>query len=709
MAKPFTSISEIRDLVNSQGALIKWCGCIDIRSVSILLVHRDGEMEYLRVDAREIRREPENLQSLSFVEATSDHDVLPRFLPEDGTRLSLLRRAAVLGINRGGTLYSGVGSVYGGQKCCTLSYDLETSTEDSLPSGFPLSSARILSIAALCTCGYEFYADGVVDSYASGQLAEMFIAATQDHRPDWLIGWNCYSFDNECLRYHIDSSLKTHFVVTRGGSAKKATYGSTLNLPGIYNVDLYVYLSRSQSHVFKNFKLSNVAEQLDVTRKMEMPQMSQTVDPMVLQDYNINDCKVVLDIWVKTGSDQSLPTLALCMCSPIYDSSRYVTGSMASTSVSSYLLSKGMTSRWSKCEKDADFQGGLVLEPLRGYYTDIVVCDFKSMYPSIMAGCNISPHSFQITKSDCQKDSVVLTGKDIRIKHGEELVTFAREPETHLASFMRFLIDERDRQRKKLPVYAGVLKVASNSVYGSLGYHNSSLFSPLCSSSVTAIGRYCLGRSKEIFESVGLKVIYGDTDSCFVVSNTPGMCTEPLVLKGLDELHTLWRDTPLSSMKMELEAHYSAGILIDKKRYCLLRGDDTVKYVGVSPARRDVAALTRSAAVLAAEAILRFGTERGGQIISEYFNTVILRAMRRGFTLSEVSRHTQKDGKKGFTYKHESGSTNFVPEESAHMDETVECNVGELVSNVAEEIRRFTLPCGMHTIRELLEKHSVDL
>src|SRR5690606_14531934 len=129
------------------------------------------------------------LSILSLVETTADAPGIPRLLPDDGSRVTIARRAADLGINRGGKAKPGVGQDYAYRECCTLSYDLETSTEDSQHAGFPLSSARILSIAALCTCGFEFFVEGVQQVLTSSEMVERFIESIAEHNPDWLIGW----------------------------------------------------------------------------------------------------------------------------------------------------------------------------------------------------------------------------------------------------------------------------------------------------------------------------------------------------------------------------------------------------------------------------------------------------------------------------------------------------------------------------------------
>lgn len=57
-----------------------------------------------------------------------------------------------------------------------------------------------------------------------------------------------------------------------------------------------------------------------------------------------------------------------------------------------------------------------------------------------------------------------------KVRLGERTVCFDNRNPSTMSWFIRFLIEERDRNRKTVPMYVKSLKVLSNSVYGSLGY-----------------------------------------------------------------------------------------------------------------------------------------------------------------------------------------------------------------------------------------------
>lgn len=300
----------------------------------------------------------------------------------------------MFGVNIGGDCTSGACKKYSSVGGCTLSYDIETSMKGVREGGFGLVDEEMLSIAAKCSCPVEFYVDRT-GALSSSELVSRFVLFVVDHMPTWTIGWNCYTFDNECMRYWCSGGLKDLFSVSRIGAFGKASYGSILNIPGVYNVDLMVYMNKSLYRL-PSFKLGDVAEYLDVTRKTIMPVMKGDVDAEVLKEYNMNDCVVTMAVWKKEKIEQTIPSLALCTASPVYDCCRYVTGTMAPLGYSSYLMSKGVAIRWGQCTEPQNYAGGYVMEPVRGIHENVVVCDFSSMYPTIIASCNIDPHTVKV-------------------------------------------------------------------------------------------------------------------------------------------------------------------------------------------------------------------------------------------------------------------------------------------------------------------------
>jgi DNA polymerase-2 len=151
-------------------------------------------------------------------------------------------------------------------------------------------------------------------------------------------------------------------------------------------------------------------------------------------------------------------------------------------------------------------QGGHVLEPVTGLHRYVWVFDFKSLYPSIIRTFNIDPLSYVATPAE---------GDDLIATPGG---SFRREPGI-LPRMLDELFPRREAAKKAGDEVAShAIKILMNSFYGVLGTPACRFFNPALANSITGMGREMLLWSKRWFEQAGFKVLYGDTDSLFVLS-----------------------------------------------------------------------------------------------------------------------------------------------------------------------------------------------
>jgi DNA polymerase II len=152
-------------------------------------------------------------------------------------------------------------------------------------------------------------------------------------------------------------------------------------------------------------------------------------------------------------------------------------------------------------------QGGHVLEPATGLHANVWVFDFKSLYPSIIRTFNIDPVSF-VPGSSPAGD-----GLDLIDTPGG---SFRRDPAI-LPRLLDELFPRREAaKRRRDDVAAHAIKILMNSFYGVLGTSACRFYNPALANSITGMGKKMLLWSKAWFESAGLEVLYGDTDSLFV-------------------------------------------------------------------------------------------------------------------------------------------------------------------------------------------------
>lgn len=164
--------------------------------------------------------------------------------------------------------------------------------------------------------------------------------------------------------------------------------------------------------------------------------------------------------------------------------------------------------------KKAKFQGGLVFEPEKGLHKNyILVMDFNSLYPSIIQEYNICFTT--IERSKLQNDELPKLPKQNEIgvlpKLLQQLVSRRRDVKNLMKDPKLSPIERAQLDIKQL-----ALKVTANSMYGCLGYVNSRFYAKPLAMLVTNKGREILMDTRQLAESLGLTVVYGDTDSVMI-------------------------------------------------------------------------------------------------------------------------------------------------------------------------------------------------
>jgi len=170
------------------------------------------------------------------------------------------------------------------------------------------------------------------------------------------------------------------------------------------------------------------------------------------------------------------------------------------------------------------YAGALVIEPPRGVLFNIAVLDIASLYPSIMKKYNLSYET--VEQTNCSKDMVI----DIVDETNKKIHSVCREKTgliseiTGLLRDFRVKIYKKKSKAKNLPeeqlawydVVQQAIKVFINASYGVFGSENFPLYSPAVAESVTALGRKSLYLILRKACEIGVKVVYGDTDSIFL-------------------------------------------------------------------------------------------------------------------------------------------------------------------------------------------------
>jgi DNA polymerase I len=307
------------------------------------------------------------------------------------------------------------------------------------------------------------------------------------------------------------------------------------------HIDLYKFFSIKaiQSYAFgnayKEFTLDAIASALLGEHKVSLDTSISELPLLELVRYNLRDAILTLKLTMFNNDLvwKLIVLLARISRLPIED----VTRSQVSAWVKSllywehrrrgYLIPtkeeilklKGQT-RSEAIIKGKKYQGAIVLDPPSGVFFNVYVLDFASLYPSIIKRWNLS---YETVNPVYCPDSKLVEVPDVGHKVCMSIPGLAAQVVGLLRDF-RVKIYKKKAKDKSLPevmrawydVVQAAMKVYINASYGVFGASNFPFYAPPVAESVTAIGRYTIRETVRKAAELGLRVLYGDTDSLFI-------------------------------------------------------------------------------------------------------------------------------------------------------------------------------------------------
>ncbi|MEM0247265.1 MAG: DNA-directed DNA polymerase I [Desulfurococcaceae archaeon] len=173
------------------------------------------------------------------------------------------------------------------------------------------------------------------------------------------------------------------------------------------------------------------------------------------------------------------------------------------------------------------YAGALVIVPPQGVFFDVVVLDIASLYPSVIKNFNLSYETVDMNWCSSKQKIVDETGKVIHTVC-TDMPGLTAQITGILRDFRVGIYKKRSKNKslsEELRVWYDVvqraIKVFINASYGVFGDERFSLYSPAVAESVTALGRRSFMSIVVKAAEMGIKTLYGDTDSIFVWSPTP--------------------------------------------------------------------------------------------------------------------------------------------------------------------------------------------
>lgn len=366
--------------------------------------------------------------------------------------------------------------------------------------------------------------------------------------PDLLLGWNVIDFDLDYLA-KLAGRLRVPLTLGRAGGRLEVLQPRSESQPRVARVPGRVVLDgiatlRNATIFLESYALDDVARELlgkgkaiaETTDKVREIERMANEDPLALALYNLQDCQLVLDIFDRARlfdfviERQRLTGLAMdrqggsvAAFDQLYLPRLHRAGFVA-PSVGD--RTQGPSS-----------PGGYVLDSVPGLHHNVIVLDFKSLYPSIIRTFLVDPLGLALagraglgrdalgregmaaSKSRTHEEGGAARGASVtsRTVPGYDGAEFAREGHI-LPGLIETLWAARDRAKaQENTAMSQAIKIMMNSFYGVLGTPGCRFFDHRLVSSITKRGHEIILLAREQIEKHGKQVIYGDTDSLFVL------------------------------------------------------------------------------------------------------------------------------------------------------------------------------------------------
>ena len=457
------------------------------------------------------------------------------------------------------------------------------------------------------------------------ELLSAFFGMVREYDPDAFIGWNLISFDLQWLAGKCQA-LNIKFDIGTDGPADLLAPGSFFNqwtarIPGRAALD-GINMARSAYLQTEDYALATVAEKvlgrtklIETSGRQKVAEITNffLADKTSLAEYNLEDARLVYEIFEKLNLSQ----LAVRRAQLTGLAVDRVGGSVAAFD---FLYLPLLHRRGYVADTNAQpaafadaAPGGLVLESTPGFYRNVAIFDFKSLYPSIIRTFRVDPLAANVMMHDLVEDLQAtdsgLAGQTVKGPAGLE---FAAEFAI-LPSIIETLWQAREHAKQlKDAALSQAVKIIMNSFYGVLGTTGCRFYDPRLAGTITRTGHWILRFSRKFIEGKGFKVIYGDTDSLFVylgtgdvigVKDAGAELARDLNLSLDNELETRFRVK--SYLEIEFEKIFLRFFMPtvrgndkgSKKRYVGLvhdeGGKDQLFFAGMESSRRDWTALAK--------------------------------------------------------------------------------------------------------------------
>ncbi len=412
--------------------------------------------------------------------------------------------------------------------------------------------------------------------------------------PDIITGWNVIDFDLVYLKSLFEKH-KIPFDLGRSNESLRLRIesnffrSSTADAPGRQVLDAlnlikdpFIQEAPTIKHAeFESYTLEDVSQALLNSGKLikgssrheeieSLYSKNTEASHQKLADYNLLDCQLaynilektkIIDLAIERTQLTGLPLDRLLGSIAAFDS-LYIREARKRNLVCP-------TTQFGN--KEERITGGYVESLNPGIYNNVLVLDFKSLYPSIIKTFNIDPASYLEEK---EKNAIESPNK-----------AYFKNTSGILPEIITKLHEAREkakREKRELSSYA--IKIIQNSFFGVLANPNCRFFNLKMANAITHFGQFIIKLTAKEIEKLGYKVIYSDTDSTFIETNLEKEQANQLGRKIQEHINEFYKNyikknyNRISYLELEFEKQY-LSLMIPK-----LRGQETAakkRYAGL--------------------------------------------------------------------------------------------------------------------------------
>lgn len=425
------------------------------------------------------------------------------------------------------------------------------------------------------------------------ELLERFKNFIISQNPEILIGWNVIDFDLKVIKERFEKYDIKFNLSDSKRECKLKIYSdfmknSSADCSGLLIFDIIQALKLNFIK-FEDYKLNTVAKNVLGDEKIKLDENKETENnkikaifemmlknPLKLIEYNFKDSKLTSKITEKLKLIKLMQQRSVITQTPLMK----IKSPIATLDLM-YLKKlnklKYVANSNYNYNQTTPIIGAYIIEPTPGFYKNIAIFDFKSLYPSIIMTFNIDPF-----KTD--KSGQIIAPNETRFSVEKGI----------LPKLIEDLYLQRNIAKKENNIIKSyAIKTTMNSFYGSLASPKSRFYQKEVAGAITAFGREIIKVTKKKVEGMNLKVIYGDTDSIFVELdskiNPKNQVKE--IEKKLNKFFKIWAKEKKSQKNyliIENEKIFSKFFIASKKRYV---GEDyitkKIKFTGMEAIRGD--------------------------------------------------------------------------------------------------------------------------